>query len=181
MATFGGAGSGRRGAGSAARGDGRGDRGDRAAEGGREGRHDPGGSRQPLTGLCCRPGQGLQDGSHPCAPPEKVGWVRKFCGKGIFREIWKNRYVVLKGDQLYISEKEVGALRLPPLAPPVPVLSLHRGPACLRVPLPSPLPHFVQKQVQQFSWSLPLSHLQRKVTLYPENPSQNSKLSVHLI
>ncbi|MCV4933331.1 hypothetical protein OFC23_33210, partial [Escherichia coli] len=28
------------------------------------------------------------------------------CGKGIFREIWKNRYVVLKGDQLYVSEKE---------------------------------------------------------------------------
>ena len=55
-------------------------------------------------------GQGPQDGNHPCAPPEKVGWVRKFCGKGIFREIWKNRYVVLKGDQLYISEKEVGAL-----------------------------------------------------------------------
>ncbi|XP_077628765.1 pleckstrin homology domain-containing family O member 1 isoform X2 [Crocuta crocuta] len=50
---------------------------------------------------------GPQDGSHPSAPPEKVGWVRKFCGKGIFREIWKNRYVVLKGDQLYISEKEV--------------------------------------------------------------------------
>ncbi|EFB28488.1 hypothetical protein PANDA_008030, partial [Ailuropoda melanoleuca] len=50
---------------------------------------------------------GLQDGSHPSAPPEKVGWVRKFCGKGIFREIWKNRYVVLKGDQLYVSEKEV--------------------------------------------------------------------------
>ncbi|KAF4021384.1 hypothetical protein G4228_013818 [Cervus hanglu yarkandensis] len=52
-------------------------------------------------------GQGPQDGNHQCAPPEKVGWVRKFCGKGIFREIWKNRYVVLKGDQLYISEKEV--------------------------------------------------------------------------
>lgn len=55
-------------------------------------------------------GQGPQDGNHQSAPPEKVGWVRKFCGKGIFREIWKNRYVVLKGDQLYISEKEVGAL-----------------------------------------------------------------------
>lgn len=51
--------------------------------------------------------RGPQDGNHQCAPPEKVGWVRKFCGKGIFREIWKNRYVVLKGDQLYISEKEV--------------------------------------------------------------------------
>jgi len=50
--------------------------------------------------------RGLQDGNQPSAPPEKVGWVRKFCGKGIFREIWKNRYVVLKGDQLYISEKE---------------------------------------------------------------------------
>lgn len=51
--------------------------------------------------------RGPQDGNHPSAAPEKVGWVRKFCGKGIFREIWKNRYVVLKGDQLYISEKEV--------------------------------------------------------------------------
>lgn len=51
--------------------------------------------------------RGPQDGSHQSAQPEKVGWVRKFCGKGIFREIWKNRYVVLKGDQLYISEKEV--------------------------------------------------------------------------
>eukprot|EP00069_Balaena_mysticetus_P017956 bmy_11159T0 len=51
--------------------------------------------------------RGPQDGNHQSAPPEKVGWVRKFCGKGIFREIWKNRYVVLKGDQLYISEKEV--------------------------------------------------------------------------
>ncbi|XP_013811985.1 pleckstrin homology domain-containing family O member 1 isoform X2 [Apteryx mantelli] len=48
-----------------------------------------------------------RDGNQQSAQPEKVGWVRKFCGKGIFREIWKNRYVVLKGDQLYISEKEV--------------------------------------------------------------------------
>lgn len=56
-----------------------------------------------------RPGQGPPDGNHQSAAPEKVGWVRKFCGKGIFREIWKNRYVVLKGDQLYVSEKEVGA------------------------------------------------------------------------
>ncbi|NXF72715.1 PKHO1 protein, partial [Sclerurus mexicanus] len=51
--------------------------------------------------------RGHQDGNQQPAQPEKVGWVRKFCGKGIFREIWKNRYVVLKGDQLYISEKEV--------------------------------------------------------------------------
>ncbi|NWT06576.1 PKHO1 protein, partial [Mionectes macconnelli] len=50
---------------------------------------------------------GHQDGNQQPVQPEKVGWVRKFCGKGIFREIWKNRYVVLKGDQLYISEKEV--------------------------------------------------------------------------
>ncbi|NXA56773.1 PKHO1 protein, partial [Nothocercus julius] len=56
----------------------------------------------PLS-LC----QGQQEGNQQAAQPEKVGWVRKFCGKGIFREIWKNRYVVLKGDQLYISEKEV--------------------------------------------------------------------------
>ncbi|XP_062821139.1 pleckstrin homology domain-containing family O member 1 [Anolis carolinensis] len=51
--------------------------------------------------------RGLQDAHQQPAQPEKVGWVRKFCGKGIFREIWKNRYVVLKGEQLYISEKEV--------------------------------------------------------------------------
>ncbi|KYO39932.1 pleckstrin homology domain-containing family O member 1 isoform X1 [Alligator mississippiensis] len=51
--------------------------------------------------------RGPQDGNQQPLQPEKVGWVRKFCGKGIFREIWKNRYVVLKGDQLYISEKEV--------------------------------------------------------------------------
>ncbi|XP_060614015.2 pleckstrin homology domain-containing family O member 1 isoform X1 [Anolis sagrei] len=51
--------------------------------------------------------KGLQDANQQPAQPEKVGWVRKFCGKGIFREIWKNRYVVLKGEQLYISEKEV--------------------------------------------------------------------------
>ncbi|XP_051013679.1 pleckstrin homology domain-containing family O member 1 isoform X2 [Acomys russatus] len=51
--------------------------------------------------------RGPPDGNHHSAAPEKVGWVRKFCGKGIFREIWKNRYVVLKGDQLYVSEKEV--------------------------------------------------------------------------
>ncbi|XP_056675307.1 pleckstrin homology domain-containing family O member 1 isoform X2 [Monodelphis domestica] len=51
--------------------------------------------------------RGPQDGNHQSVLPEKVGWVRKFCGKGIFREIWKNRYVVLKGDQLYISDKEI--------------------------------------------------------------------------
>ncbi|KAM8826519.1 pleckstrin homology domain-containing family O member 1b [Synchiropus picturatus] len=41
---------------------------------------------------------------------DKVGWIRKFCGKGIFREIWKNRFVVLRGDQLFICEKEVKEL-----------------------------------------------------------------------
>ncbi|XP_070622582.1 LOW QUALITY PROTEIN: pleckstrin homology domain-containing family O member 1 [Erythrolamprus reginae] len=50
--------------------------------------------------------RGGQEGSQPPVQPEKVGWVRKFCGRGIFREIWKNRFVVLKGDQLLISEKE---------------------------------------------------------------------------
>uniref|UniRef100_A0A8D3AXW2 Pleckstrin homology domain containing, family O member 1a n=1 Tax=Scophthalmus maximus TaxID=52904 RepID=A0A8D3AXW2_SCOMX len=39
--------------------------------------------------------------------PEKVGWIRKFCGRGIFRELWRNRYVVLRGEHLYISDKEV--------------------------------------------------------------------------
>ncbi|XP_026205546.1 pleckstrin homology domain-containing family O member 1-A isoform X2 [Anabas testudineus] len=38
---------------------------------------------------------------------DKVGWIRKFCGRGIFRELWRNRYVVLRGDHLYISDKEV--------------------------------------------------------------------------
>ncbi|XP_061737841.1 pleckstrin homology domain-containing family O member 1b [Nerophis ophidion] len=38
--------------------------------------------------------------------PDKVGWVRRFCGRGIFREIWKNRFMVLKGDQLTLCEKE---------------------------------------------------------------------------
>ncbi|XP_036394836.1 pleckstrin homology domain-containing family O member 1b isoform X1 [Megalops cyprinoides] len=51
--------------------------------------------------------RGPQDANQPSAQPDKIGWIRKFCGKGIFREIWKNRFVVLKGDQLYISEKEV--------------------------------------------------------------------------
>ncbi|XP_065516261.1 pleckstrin homology domain-containing family O member 1 isoform X2 [Lathamus discolor] len=51
--------------------------------------------------------RGQQDGTQPPAPPEKVGWVRKYCGKGIFRELWKPRYAVLKGDQLHISDKEV--------------------------------------------------------------------------
>ncbi|KAJ8335294.1 hypothetical protein SKAU_G00409330 [Synaphobranchus kaupii] len=51
--------------------------------------------------------RGLQDANQSSSQPDKTGWIRKFCGKGIFREIWKNRFAVLKGDQLYISEKEV--------------------------------------------------------------------------
>ncbi|XP_038624669.1 pleckstrin homology domain-containing family O member 1 [Tachyglossus aculeatus] len=52
--------------------------------------------------------RGPQDGSAASAvQPEKVGWVRKFCGRGIFRDIWRNRYVVLKADQLFLSDKEV--------------------------------------------------------------------------
>ncbi|XP_028281940.1 pleckstrin homology domain-containing family O member 1-A isoform X2 [Parambassis ranga] len=52
--------------------------------------------------------RGVQD-SGPPAPqqPEKVGWIRKFCGRGIFRELWRSRYVMLRGDHLYISDKEV--------------------------------------------------------------------------
>lgn len=50
--------------------------------------------------------RGLPDGTQQ-SQPEKLGWIRKYCGKGIFREIWKNRYVILKGENLYISEKEV--------------------------------------------------------------------------
>ncbi|CAF90093.1 unnamed protein product, partial [Tetraodon nigroviridis] len=39
--------------------------------------------------------------------PDKVGWIRRFCGRGFFREIWKNRFVVLWREQLFICEKEV--------------------------------------------------------------------------
>lgn len=52
--------------------------------------------------------QGLQDwGQPPAQQPDKVGWIRKFCGRGIFRELWRNRFMVLRGELLYISEKEV--------------------------------------------------------------------------
>uniref|UniRef100_A0A4W5Q9C1 Pleckstrin homology domain containing, family O member 1a n=1 Tax=Hucho hucho TaxID=62062 RepID=A0A4W5Q9C1_9TELE len=51
--------------------------------------------------------RGPQDVNQLPSQPDKVGWIRKFCGKGIFREIWKNRFVILRGDHLYISEKEV--------------------------------------------------------------------------
>ncbi|XP_070840625.1 pleckstrin homology domain-containing family O member 1-A isoform X1 [Chaetodon trifascialis] len=52
--------------------------------------------------------RGVQDsGQQTVQHPEKVGWIRKFCGRGIFRELWRNRYVVLRGDRLYISDKEV--------------------------------------------------------------------------
>ncbi|KAJ0055172.1 hypothetical protein NL108_011465 [Boleophthalmus pectinirostris] len=39
--------------------------------------------------------------------PDKVGWVRQFCGRGLFRELWKNRYLVLKRDRLWVCSKEV--------------------------------------------------------------------------
>ncbi|KAL7393236.1 hypothetical protein ABVT39_008345 [Epinephelus coioides] len=54
--------------------------------------------------------RGPQDSAPQHIQPDKVGWIRKFCGKGIFREIWKNRFVVLRGDQLFICEKEVKEL-----------------------------------------------------------------------
>ncbi|XP_024114169.1 pleckstrin homology domain-containing family O member 1b [Oryzias melastigma] len=47
------------------------------------------------------------DSASQSSPLEKVGWIRKFCGKGIFREIWKNRFLILRGEQLLISQKEV--------------------------------------------------------------------------
>ncbi|XP_054639106.1 pleckstrin homology domain-containing family O member 1b [Dunckerocampus dactyliophorus] len=52
------------------------------------------------------PTRGPHESEWQLGQPERVGWVRKFCGKGIFREIWKNRFIVLKGDQLMICEKE---------------------------------------------------------------------------
>ncbi|XP_051927070.1 pleckstrin homology domain-containing family O member 1-A [Hippocampus zosterae] len=54
-------------------------------------------------------GPGPQDPAYSGAPPppDKLGWLRKFCGRGIFRELWRSRYVVLRGEHLFISEKEV--------------------------------------------------------------------------
>uniref|UniRef100_UPI0037E89ED5 pleckstrin homology domain-containing family O member 1-A n=1 Tax=Semicossyphus pulcher TaxID=241346 RepID=UPI0037E89ED5 len=52
--------------------------------------------------------RGVQDsGQPPPLQPEKAGWIRKFCGRGIFRELWRNRYVMLRGERLYVSDKEV--------------------------------------------------------------------------
>ncbi|XP_026087422.1 pleckstrin homology domain-containing family O member 1-A-like [Carassius auratus] len=51
--------------------------------------------------------RGLQDLNQTSSQPDKVGWIRRFSGKGIFREIWRNRFVMLKGDHLYIFEKEM--------------------------------------------------------------------------
>nr|A4IG55.2 RecName: Full=Pleckstrin homology domain-containing family O member 1-A; Short=PH domain-containing family O member 1-A; AltName: Full=Casein kinase 2-interacting protein 1; Short=CK2-interacting protein 1; Short=CKIP-1 [Danio rerio] len=51
--------------------------------------------------------RGLQDANQPSSQPDKVGWIRRFSGKGIFREIWRNRFVMLKGDHLFIFEKEM--------------------------------------------------------------------------
>nr|XP_055076628.1 pleckstrin homology domain-containing family O member 1-A isoform X1 [Misgurnus anguillicaudatus] len=51
--------------------------------------------------------RGLQDANQPSSQPDKVGWIRRFSGKGIFRKVWRNRFVMLKGDQLYIFEKEM--------------------------------------------------------------------------
>ncbi|XP_019966178.2 pleckstrin homology domain-containing family O member 1b [Paralichthys olivaceus] len=55
----------------------------------------------------CSGKRGPQDSASQNLQPDKVGWIRKFCGRGIFREIWKNRFVVVRGDQLFICEKEV--------------------------------------------------------------------------
>ncbi|KAM9701190.1 pleckstrin homology domain-containing family O member 1-like, partial [Menidia menidia] len=38
--------------------------------------------------------------------PEKAGWVRRFCGRGMFREVWRSRFLVLRGDQLLVCERE---------------------------------------------------------------------------
>ncbi|CAN9514411.1 unnamed protein product [Ophioblennius macclurei] len=58
----------------------------------------------------CSGKRGAMDSAPQNITPDKVGWIRKFCGKGIFREIWKNRFVVLRGDQLFVCQKEVKEL-----------------------------------------------------------------------
>uniref|UniRef100_A0AAV2ME56 Uncharacterized protein n=1 Tax=Knipowitschia caucasica TaxID=637954 RepID=A0AAV2ME56_KNICA len=40
-------------------------------------------------------------------PPEKSSWLRQFCGRGFFREIWKNRFVILRQEQLLICHQGV--------------------------------------------------------------------------
>uniref|UniRef100_A0ACB8G8W5 Pleckstrin y domain-containing O member 1 n=1 Tax=Sphaerodactylus townsendi TaxID=933632 RepID=A0ACB8G8W5_9SAUR len=51
--------------------------------------------------------RGPPEGAPPPAAPEKAGWVRRFCGRGLFRELWRQRYAVLRGEQLFVAEKEV--------------------------------------------------------------------------
>ncbi|TWW79849.1 Pleckstrin -like proteiny domain-containing family O member 1 [Takifugu flavidus] len=80
--------------------------------------------------------RGPQDSAPQHIQPDKVGWIRKFCGKGIFREIWKNRFVVLWREQLFICEKEMSS-------------SPSNGPSLFISPGPSPL-------VIRFIGSLPL-------------------------
>lgn len=55
------------------------------------------------------PSQGAPDSVLPVAhqPQERAGWVRKLCGRGMFRDLWRNRFLVLRGERLYISDKEV--------------------------------------------------------------------------
>lgn len=67
--------------------------------------------------------QGVQDsGQQPAQQPDKAGWIRKFCGRGIFRELWRNRFMVLRGEHLYISEKEVRSADRTPTITPDPLL-----------------------------------------------------------
>ncbi|XP_075994939.1 pleckstrin homology domain-containing family O member 1-like [Genypterus blacodes] len=62
----------------------------------------------PVVSWPVQQDQGRQDSEQQgVQQPEKVGWIRKFCGNGIFRELWRNRYVILRGEHLYISDKEV--------------------------------------------------------------------------
>ncbi|XP_077576464.1 pleckstrin homology domain-containing family O member 1-like isoform X2 [Stigmatopora nigra] len=37
---------------------------------------------------------------------DKAGWLRRFCGKGLFRGIWRSRFAVLGEQQLVLCEKE---------------------------------------------------------------------------
>ncbi|CAL8241771.1 unnamed protein product, partial [Gadus morhua 'NCC'] len=61
-----------------------------------------------------RPGDPVQDRSAeqqaaapPLHPPEKAGWLRRFCGRGLFRELWRSRFVSLRGEHLLLSDQEV--------------------------------------------------------------------------
>uniref|UniRef100_A0A8C6TW12 PH domain-containing protein n=1 Tax=Neogobius melanostomus TaxID=47308 RepID=A0A8C6TW12_9GOBI len=58
--------------------------------------------------ICCTcVSSGGPGGGAGVSCSDKVGWVRQFCGRGLFREIWKNRFLFLRGERLWVSAREM--------------------------------------------------------------------------